>query len=105
MEELKASFKDCLNYEAEDPLEPIDPLTYRTPEGDSCLHIAAIRGDRRAVELLLQAGVAVDQRGDMGCTALHYARSFGHDDIAQMLLDHGADGTIIDEFGRKAAGP
>jgi hypothetical protein len=48
----KTCFKGCLNDEAEDPLAPIGPLTYRTPQADSCPHIAPIRGDRRAVDLL-----------------------------------------------------
>jgi hypothetical protein len=39
------AFADLLNYEAQDPTSPIDPLTYRAPDGDTCLHIAAHRGD------------------------------------------------------------
>src|SRR5690349_14202686 len=63
--ELQAGFSDQLNYSADDPTGPIDPLTYQTPEGDSCLHIAAMRGDLRAIELLLDLGVDVNKRGDM----------------------------------------
>jgi hypothetical protein len=43
--ELQEIFSDLIDYESDDPLKGIDPITYRTPEGDSCLHIAAIRGD------------------------------------------------------------
>jgi hypothetical protein len=46
LEALKARFMDCLNYKTEDPLAPIGPLTYRTPQANSCPHIAAIRVDR-----------------------------------------------------------
>ena len=43
MEELIAEFKDLINYESEDPCETIDPLTYVTPDCDTCLHIACIK--------------------------------------------------------------
>jgi ankyrin repeat protein len=101
LEELQSRFKDVLNYSSEDPLEPINPLTYRTPEGDSCLHLAVLRGDRRAIELLLNAGLNVNDIGDMGFTPLHYAYMVGFDDIVQMLIEHGADQNIINEFGDK----
>lgn len=101
LEELRARFSDLLNYDSEDPLEPINPLTYRTPEGDTCLHLAATRGDRRSVELLLDAGLDINQKGDMGNTVLHYAKRHGHEDIAKILIERGADPDIKNEFGEK----
>ncbi len=97
--ELKEAFSDIINYESDDPLEPINPLTYHTPEGDSCLHLATIRGNFRAVELLLEAGLDVNQAGDMGNTPLHYAYKFGHDDIVHLLIENGALTDIVNEFG------
>ncbi|WP_310446765.1 ankyrin repeat domain-containing protein [Thiobacillus sp.] len=104
MKELKQAFDDLLNYEAEDPLEPIDPITYRTPEGDSCLHIAAARGDLHSVKLLVEAGLDINQRGDMGNTPLHYATKKGHKNVVIFLLDRGASPGLVNEFGEKAIG-
>jgi hypothetical protein len=38
----------------------------------------------------------------MGCTALHNALMKGEEAMAQFLLLNGADGSIIDAFGRLA---
>lgn len=102
IEELQNRFRDLINYEVEDPSVPIDPLSYRTPENDSCLHLAAMRGDYRSVELLLDAGLDVDSRGDMGNTALHYAKQFGHHEIAELLIRRGASVNVQNQFGKEA---
>jgi ankyrin repeat protein len=99
--ELRAAFTDIQNYESEDPLTPIDPLTYCAPDGDTCLHIASHRGNLRAVELLLRAGLDVDKQGDMGYTALHYART---PEIVECLLAYGASPNIKSEFGKLPKG-
>jgi ankyrin repeat protein len=101
IEELLNAFNDLLNYDSNDPTEPIDPLTYVDPDGDNCLHIAANRGDHRSAELLLKAGLDVNQIGDMGCTALHLAYMNGHQDIIRLLVDHGASDSIKNEFGKQ----
>lgn len=97
---LEGAFSDLINYASEDPLEPIDPLTYSTPEGDTCLHIAVRRGDMKATKLLLDAGVDVNRPGDMGSTALHCAQT---EEMARLLLSHGASPEIYDEFGKQPA--
>lgn len=98
--ELHKAFQDLINYESDDPTEPIDPLLYTDPGGDNCLHIAANRGNYRALELLLKAGLDVNQIGDMGNTALHYAYMNEHEDIIHLLLEHGASVSIKNEFGK-----
>ena len=98
--ELQSKFNDLLNYDAEDILEPIDPITYCTPEGDSCLHLACIRGDFRSVSLLIELGVDVNSRGDLRNTPLHYATAHGHGDIAALLVKNGADTTCENELGK-----
>jgi ankyrin repeat protein/GNAT superfamily N-acetyltransferase len=62
----------------------------RTSEAD-ILARAAGRGQREAVEILLDLGVAVDARGPMGQTPLAVARECGHATIAALLLERGAD--------------
>jgi ankyrin repeat protein len=99
LEELRKSFADLLNYDSEDPTDQIDPLTYRHPDGDGCLHFAALRGDYRAMELLLQAGLDVNQQGDMGNTALHHAKRKGYRDLVDLLIAYGASENIPNAFG------
>jgi ankyrin repeat protein len=94
---LARAFADVLNYEADDVNAPVDPLTYCSPDNDTCLHMAAHRGDVRAVQLLLQAGANVNAIGDMGYTPLHYAASR---EVALVLVGAGANPSIADEFGK-----
>jgi ankyrin repeat protein len=102
MDYLRRAFSDLVNYGADDPLAPVDPVTYKTPEGDSCLHIAAARGDLRSVKLLLDAGLDVNQVGDMGNTPLHYANKNKQRDAVEFLLSRGANRDAINDFGQKA---
>ena len=97
LSDLAAAFRDLLNYASDDPTAPIDPLTYSAPDGDTCLHIAARRGDAQSVRLLLKAGLDVNALGDMGTTPLHCAKT---DEIVSLLLAAGASTDIRDAFGR-----
>ena len=95
--ELQVVFADLLNYDADDPTDAIDPLTYVASDGDTCLHVAARRGNLRAVQLLVKAGLDVDRTGDMGSTALHCAST---PEVVAFLLASGASTEIKNEFGR-----
>ena len=97
LDELATAFADVINYESDDPTAPIDPLTYRAPDDDTCLHIAARRGDLRSLELLLKAGLDIDDCGDMGTTPLHCAKT---KEAADLLIKNGASLEVRDEFGR-----
>lgn len=97
LDELAVAFADVINYESDDPTAPVDPLTYRAPDDDTCLHIAARRGDLRSIELLLKAGLDIDDRGDMGTTPLHCAKTRV---VEAFLVKYGASVKIRDEFGR-----
>lgn len=101
-EELQAirdKYPQLREYRSDDLDEPIDPLTFVDPTGDSLLHIAARAGDLSTVELLVRAGIDVDQIGDMGCTALHYAKMKRREDVYTFLVAHGASTLIHNEFG------
>jgi ankyrin repeat protein len=50
--------------------------------------------------LLLDAGLNIDQQGDMGNTALHYAKKFKHKDVVNILIDRGASTDIKNEFNK-----
>ena len=97
--ELQEIFSDVVNYDAEDPMEPIDPISYRTPEGDSCLHLACVRGDFHAVELLIALGLDVNGIGDLGNTPLHYAKRQGNERVVDLLIKRGADVNRENELG------
>lgn len=58
-------------------------------KGQSALMMAAIQGNRPAVELLLSRRARVDGAGSW--TALHYAAARGHAEIARVLILHGAN--------------
>jgi ankyrin repeat protein len=100
--ELKEIFKDLINYETEDPCDSINPFTYISPDGDNCLHIAVWRGDLRAIQLLIKAGLNVNKTGDMGETPLHIAVRKCNSSVIEVLLKAGADKNIISEFGKSA---
>jgi ankyrin repeat protein len=98
--EIQAQYGYLTNYMDQDPCAPIDPMSYVDSNGDHLLHIAAVRGDTRTIGLLLDGGQAIDQLGDMGCTALHYAYAGGHEGVVELLLSRGANARIRDAFGR-----
>lgn len=102
IQELQAKYRHLTNYEAEEADAPIDPLAYVDSNGDSLLHLAVQRGDVRSVELLLSAGMDVDQVGDMGNTPLHHAQT---EAMAELLLRHGATVGVQNEFGETPGWP
>jgi uncharacterized protein len=62
-------------------------LEAKAINGNTALMMAAFKHNRPAVEALLAKGAAVNQPG---WTALHYAAASGDDEIARILLGHGA---------------
>src|SRR5262245_26920371 len=97
--EIRKRYYYLTNYNSEDLDQPIDPLAYKDPNGDYLLHIAAERNDVETAKLLLKACFDVNQLGDMGNTALHYARYQKNEEMADLLLSHGASINIRDDFG------
>lgn len=59
--------------------------------GDNALHCVCSRGDLDAAKLLVDNGINLDQRGELGFTPLNVALVFGHQDLADFLLACGAD--------------
>ena len=55
----------------------------------TALHYATVRGNRKAVELLLSHGANAALEEWQGLTALDLARSKGHDEIAALLGGRG----------------
>lgn len=69
-------------------------VNYEDPAGFPSL-IAALSTDRRdlvdLIELLLEAGADLAQRGVNDFTPLHYAAAHQSRDVVQLLVDRGAD--------------
>jgi len=62
----------------------------------SMLISAVDRASAAAVTLLLDLGFLVDDRDELGQTALHQAAYAGRSDVVRLLLDHGAEVDPVD---------
>jgi len=60
-------------------------------DGDNALHVVVRWNDIEAARLLIDAGINVNQYGDLGNTPLHEACAFGHKEMVRLLVEHGAD--------------
>ncbi|WP_267109290.1 ankyrin repeat domain-containing protein [Xanthomonas sacchari] len=68
-------------------------------DGDTPLHIVAMDGDLKVVELFIPFVKNIDFRGGIGSSPLHYAVRGGHPEVAGLLLRHGADINLQDNYG------
>ena len=66
----------------------------RTP-----LCVAAMKGHKEMVQLLLERGAEINVQGDHGLTPLYLASQNNHSDIVKMLLDGGAKPNMSLEDG------
>ncbi len=70
-------------------------------EGSTPLMQAAGRGNYECVKLLLELGANVQMRETRkGLSALKFALARGYEDVARLLLDHGADPNETDNLNR-----
>lgn len=68
---------------------------------NTALIVAAFQGHLDVVQLLLATDpTGVSVRGGLGTTALHEAIHGKHVNIVEILLQHGADITALDDSGR-----
>lgn len=70
--------------------------------GNTALWFAAQGPWPNGVEIahvLIEAGADVNKQCEHGRTALHMAAAWGHADVAELLLESGADPTIADDEG------
>ena len=68
-----------------------DDINATAVDGDNALHWAVSQNDLAAARLLIEAGINIDQHGDLGHTPLHDACAFGHRDMVLLLIESGAD--------------
>jgi len=79
-------------------LEERDPRN----RGVQAIHVAAMKENFAALELLLEQGVPVDSQDSEGMTALFYAAYRGKLDLLKYLLSKGANASHIEHQGRTA---
>ena len=103
IQKLQNRYEYLINYQSNDPLDPINPMTYVDSNGDSLLHIASDAGDVECVSLLLNAGIDPNKLGDMGNTALHYAKAKENYAVAIKLIAAGAREDIRNTFAKLAS--
>ena len=74
-----------------------DSINVTNALGDNALHCVCVWGDLEAAKLLVENGIDVNQRGELGFTPLKVAVDFGFPRIAEYLIANGADQSAIDE--------
>jgi ankyrin repeat protein len=72
----------------------------KTPDGSGGLLLATGSRKLEAVKLMVELGSDVNESRRGSGNALHTAIRFGANEIIQFLVDHGADLTVKDRFGR-----
>ena len=60
-------------------------------EGENALHVAVIRNDYEIAKELIELGIQINARGDLGHTPLHEAASMGNLNMVKLLVESGAD--------------
>ena len=68
-----------------------DDVNATNDDDENALHLAARNNDLEAARLLIEAGINIDQHGDLGRTPLYEAAAFGHRDMVLLLVESGAD--------------
>ena len=67
------------------------------------LILAVFQGDFASVKAALQKKIDLDTTDKNGMTALHWAATKGHDDVAKILLGNGANAVSRDNSGQTPA--
>ena len=84
---------------------PFDSINDTNALGDNALHCVCVWGDIEATKLLVENGINLHQKGELGFTPLRVAHDFGHPLIVEYLLAAGADPSALDApevFDREA---
>jgi ankyrin repeat protein len=74
-------------------------FNFNTGSDSKLLGLAAGKDFRDMMLLLLDNGADIEGQDNGGRTALHLAAMNGNDEIVKLLLEKGADPTVLNEFG------
>jgi ankyrin repeat protein len=66
-------------------------ISWCNHEGENALHIAVIRNDHEIAQELIELGIEINARGDLGHTPLHEAASMSDLSMIKLLVEAGAD--------------
>ncbi|XP_066468641.1 ankyrin repeat domain-containing protein 31 [Tiliqua scincoides] len=69
----------------------VDRIYKRNTKGETCLHMAAKKGDLSLVKSLVASGACVNQKDNAGWTPIHEASNGGYTEVIAELLKSGAD--------------
>lgn len=92
---------ECENFEMMRMLLAEDAnVDYKSPKGNTLLHLAARRGTPECVAYLLATGMKNDEKDVFGRTPFHVAAFYGREDaILQLLAEYGANINNTDRHG------
>ncbi|KAI8976948.1 hypothetical protein BDB01DRAFT_727193 [Pilobolus umbonatus] len=76
-------------------------VSIKNPQGHTMLHLAAMLGFDELMERLIRLGCQVNRTDRNGYTALHYAVSYRHEKVIQVLLNGHADLDIVNRWNQK----
>ncbi|XP_072113096.1 uncharacterized protein [Mobula birostris] len=77
-------------------------LPSRSEPAQRPIHWAAVKGHITVIDILLQAGVSLDERDQKGCTPLILASQYGHVALCCYLMGKGASLQTCDSQGDNA---
>ena len=79
-----------------------ETLSLARIDGKTLIHLSASLGFHQLTAELIAHGVDLNKRDVNGFTALHYTALHNQASCARLLIDGGADGNIVDAWGRVA---
>ena len=92
--DLDALFEEC-----EEAHEDVPFPSMMDEFGRSLLMIACQQGFKRVAKFLLRKHFEINAANYAGNTPLHFAFEYLHQDLAQYLIDHGANATAVNAEG------
>lgn len=99
--EIVFSFVRHNRYDAVEALiqQDQDVIYSKDDNENTLLHSSCQNNNRRLAKLLLKNHIAINAQNARGNTALHYCYQYGFSDLAEYLLAHGADDSILNQDG------
>lgn len=99
--EIVFSFVRHNRYDAVEALiqQDQDVIHCTDESSNTLLHTACQNNNRRLTKLLLKNHIDINSQNMRGNTALHYCYQYGFSDLAEYLLAHGADDSILNQDG------
>ncbi len=79
--------ENSLSFEGAD----FSDISWCNHEGENALHIAIIRNEYGVAQELIDLGIELNARGDLGYTPLHMAASMADLQFVTLLVESGAD--------------